>query len=376
VRPVTPRGFRDVLFQEAAERRVVADAIRRSFASWGYAAVETPIVEEYRTLESGAGGSLDGTAFRLFDSDGTLLALRPEMTLPIARLVSTRLAGEPGPYRICYTADVFREHASLRGEAREFTQAGIEFLGSNGPASDAEIISVLADALAAAGLRDYTIGVGTVAVLRALLRAAGGDAEWCDAVMRAAHDRDLVAIDRLSRVEGIDAGAGAAVRELPRIGGGREAIDRCRDVLSPAGCAESLDALDETWALLEATGVADRVRIDFGILRSFDYYTGLIVEAYAPGLGVPLGGGGRYDEVLAAYGSPMPAAGFALTLERVRIALEQQGVIEEVPPLDAVVGGHRRAGTACRRVGRPVRLGRSRRGPGRRRLRRRGGECR
>lgn len=339
MRPVTPRGFRDVLFQEAAERRAVADAIGDVFDRWGYGPVETPAVEEYRTLEAGAGSSLEGTAFRLFDLDGSLLALRPEMTLPIARLVATRLAGQPGPFRIRYVADVYREHASLRGEARQFTQAGVELIGVNGPASDAEVVTLMVEALEAAGLHACTIGIGTVEVLRALLDAAGGDAEWREQVKAAVHRGDLVGLERLTRQGGIDAAAGEALRVVPRIGGGADAIERCRAVVAPAGCAGSLDELARTWALLEATGVSTRVRVDFGILRSFDYYTGLIVEAYAPGVGLPLGGGGRYDDVLAVFGAPMPAAGFALTLERVHIALRAQEVDIAVPGLDVVVGG-------------------------------------
>jgi len=339
MRPSVPRGFHDALFQEAAERRAIADAVSAAFDLWGYRPVETPVVEEYETLEAGAGASLEGTAFRLFDVDGSLLALRPEMTLPIARLVATRLSGEPGPYRIRYVADVYREHASLRGEARQFTQAGIELLGVNGPVSDAEVVTMLAESLAAAGLAEFTVGIGTVEVLRALLDAAGGTAAWRADVLAAAHRGDLVGLERLTRIEGVDATAAEALRRVPRIGGGAEAIGRCREVVAPAGCAAALDGIERTWQLLEATGVSERVRVDFGILRSFDYYTGLILEAYAPGLGLPLGGGGRYDDVLAAFDAPMPAAGFALSIERLHIALRAQGVEIATPGLGAVVGG-------------------------------------
>jgi ATP phosphoribosyltransferase len=216
---------------------------------------------------------------------------------------------------------------------------GVELVGLNGPASDAEVVSVLVDALTAAGLREFTVGVGTVAVLLALIDAAGGDGDWREQVLTAAHRGDLVGLERLTRLTGIEPAAGAALRAVPRIGGGADAIVRCREVVAPAGCAGALDGLAETWRLLEETGVAPRVRIDFGIMRSFDYYTGLIVEAYAPGLGVSLGGGGRYDDVLATFGAPMPAAGFALSLERVRIALQEQGVEPVLTALDAVVGG-------------------------------------
>jgi ATP phosphoribosyltransferase regulatory subunit len=369
MRPVTPRGFRDVLFAEAAQRRCVAAAIGEAFMRYGYEFVETPLLEMYGTLVAGAGSSLEGTAFRMIDLDGSLLALRPEMTLPIARLAASRLVGEAGPHRVCYSAEVFREHVSLRGEARQFTQLGVELLGCNGPASDAEVVTALVDALEATGLPSFTVGVGTVEVLRALLEASGGTPEWESHVMAAAHDRNLVALDRLTSAPGIDPRAGEVLRCIVRIGGGPEAIDAARELADAVGCAGALDALGATWELLEAAGVARRVRIDLGILRSFDYYTGLIVEAYAPGLGLPLGGGGRYDDVLAAFDAPMPAAGFALSLERVMIALAEQGVCVEPPGLDAVLGGQdatqiARAGALLRARGVRVRAVTETDGPG------------
>jgi ATP phosphoribosyltransferase len=339
MRPVTPRGFRDVLFEEAAERAAISRAMSDAFLGFGFRFVETPALEEYRTLDAAAGASLEGTAFRMVDLDGSLLALRPEMTLPIARLAASRLASEPRPQRLCYAAEVFREQASLRGEARQFTQLGVELLGVNGASSDAEVVAVLVEALRAAGLPDFTVGVGTVAVLRALIHAAGGDVSWGGRVLAAAHARNLVELDRLSCESGIDERVGAALRRVVRIGGGREAIGECREVAGGVGCGGALDELEAMWELLEAAGAADAVRVDFGILRSFDYYTGFIVEAYAPGLGLPLGGGGRYDDVLAAFGAPMPAAGFALSLERVMIALAEQSVRVPLRGLDALVGG-------------------------------------
>ena len=334
------------------------------FAGYGFRFVETPAVEEYHTLEAGAGASWENSAFRMVDLDGSLLALRPEMTLPIARLAASRLGDQPGPQRLCYAADVYREQASLRGEARQFTQVGVELLGANGPSSDAEVVCVLVDVLAAVGLRKFTVGMGTVAVLRALIEAAGAGDAWAAELLAAAHARNLVAFDRLACADGVEPAVGEALRRVVRIGGSREAIGECRRVADAVGCAGSLDALESTWELIEAAGVADRVRVDFGILRSFDYYTGLIVEAYAPGLGLPLGGGGRYDDVLASFGAPMPAAGFALSLERVMIALAAQDVAIPVRGLDAVVGGEpeqvARTAARLRAAGWTVRMSASR----------------
>jgi len=328
-----------VLPQEAAERELLSRAMSDVMAAWGYGLVETPIVEQYETLEAGAGDSIGGDVFRLFDADGGLLALRPEMTVPIARLVATRFAGESDPFRLRYCADVFREQASMRGQSRQFTQVGLEFVGAGGPAADAEVIAVLVESLRATGLERFVVGVGTVAVLRAIIASAGMSSEWSAGVLKAAHDRNLVGIDELARAEGVPQGVTRALSEVPRIRGGRSAIGECLVAAAGCGVEAALDELDAVWALLESAGVAEAVSIDFGIMRSFDYYTGMVLEVYAPGLGLPLGGGGRYDGVLAEFGAPAPSAGFAVGLERLHIALTEQKVAVALPALDAVLGG-------------------------------------
>lgn len=321
---------------EAAEREVVCSAVSSAFSSWGYERVETPVVEVYETL-SAAAGDLQGTAFRLFDVDGRLLALRPDMTVPIARLYAARMAHEPGAKRFRYEAQVFREHESLRGQSRQFTQLGIELVGVGGPVADAEVIAVFADALAAAGLRDFTIVAGDVAILLALIDATGLGDSWRAQMLAAAHDRNLVAFDGLaaSAPERI----ADALREVVRLRGGVEAIGRCREIVEPLVGGREVARFAAMWELLEAAEAAGRVLADFGIIRSFDYYTGLVFEAYVPGLGVALGGGGRYDDLLSAYSAPAPAAGFAIGLERLSIALADQGVSVPVPPAPVPVDG-------------------------------------
>ncbi|MBN2247782.1 MAG: ATP phosphoribosyltransferase regulatory subunit [Coriobacteriia bacterium] len=359
--PVTPRGFRDVLFEEARERETVVGALSAVFSAWGYDPVETPVVEESSTLQTGIPGEIERSAFRLFDLDGSLLALRPELTVPIARLTASRLAGTPGPHRVRYATEVFREHASLRGQARQFTQVGVEFIGARGPAADTEVVLLLIAALEAAGLRSYVIGLGTAEVLRALLEKAGGPEEWREAMIAAAQSRNLVEIERLAAREDLDPELTRAFIELPRIKGGREAFEGCQALATACACDEVACSLRETWRVLDELGYGDRIQVDFGIMRSLDYYTGLQVEAYAPGLGLPLAGGGRYDRLLSAFGHPAPAAGFAIGLERLMIALAEQSASPRLEPLDAVLGGRTpaevfRAAIALRDAGWRVRL--------------------
>jgi ATP phosphoribosyltransferase regulatory subunit len=178
-------------------------------------------------------------------------------------------------------------------------------------------------------------------VLRALV-ADADDASWRQGVLGAAHRRDVVKIDSLATSAQADGLIGRdraeAHRSLPRMRGGREVISRGRELAGPVA-AEAFDGLEATIDLLERAGMGDAVSVDMGLTRDFDYYSGLVLEAYAPGLGLPVGGGGRYDTVLEAFGPARPAAGFALGIERLHIALAEQGRLPATRGLDAVLGG-------------------------------------
>jgi ATP phosphoribosyltransferase regulatory subunit len=326
--PITPRGFKDVLPEEARWRESITIRVQTALSSWGYAPIETPTLELLKVLEQG--GSLGETSFRLFDSDGALLVLRPDVTLPIARMVASRLGAIVEPLRFRYVQPVFREEDSLRGQAREFTQIGVESIGLSGASADSEVILLMVDALKACGLTEFTIAICTVGVLRDLLGIIvdGGDAtdEWRRAVLAACHQNNAVEVARLADDPHVDRRYGGALKELLALRGGREAIERCKALVEPLGCIDGLDILAQTYHTIERVGATAFVTVDFSVMSAFDYYTGLVFEAYAPGLGLTLGSGGRYDHMLAAYGTQAPAAGFAFNLERVMAALLKQGV--------------------------------------------------
>ena len=330
---VTPAGFRDVLTDEAQQRERITRAVQERFAARGYLPIETPTLEVMDVMR--AGGRLAGSPFRFFDARGDLLAMRPDVTLQVARMTATRLAGQPGPFRFRYLQRVFREaEAEMQAKARELTKMGIECIGEEGPEADAEVVGLLAEALDVAGARGYTLALATVGVLRALLEASGAPAWWKEQVLDAYHASNFVELDRLTAPAGAgpapDAEPGArasvppvfaaAIRALPRIRGGRAAIDEVRALVAPLGCEDGLDAFARTYDLLEEAGLGERILVDFSVMSSFDYYTGLVFEAYAPGLGTPLGSGGRYDNMIAAYGESRPAAGFAFFLEQAMAA--------------------------------------------------------
>ncbi len=315
-----PSGTRDVLPDEMRELRAITARALEVFQAAGYGEVATPALEYEETL---ARGDVRGAppAYRLFDEHGRVLVLRSDMTVPIARLVATRFADAEPPLRLCYLAHAYRGVRPQRGQPREFLQAGIELVGAPAPEGTAEALTVLCDVLDAVGLEGYRIGLGDVGLYQALLDGRGVEGPGRERLLHELVTRDFVGLEREVASLGLGADAAELLVRVPQLRGGPEVL---ADLDGQA--AEAAEGLRGVHALLEPR-VAERLIFDLGLVRSLGYYTGAIFQVYDPALGVPLGGGGRYDELLGRFGRPLPAVGFALNAERLHIALagEERG---------------------------------------------------
>lgn len=334
---VTPVGFRDVMSDEALAREELTSAVRALFARNGYRPVETPTLEVLDVME--AGGHVPASPFKFFDSHGDLLAMRPDVTMQIARMAATRVSDHSAPIKLRYTQRVFRE-AAAEGTARELTQLGVESIGTAGAAADAELVRLFAQALRECGLRSFKIALGSARVLRDLLACSGASEDWRRQVLSAYHTSNYVLLDQLIAQGEAVPEVAQAIDSLPDLRGGRESIAAVRALVAPLSCDAGLDELEAVYDALAAEGLADNLLIDFSVVSSLDYYTGIVFEAFAPGLGSSLGGGGRYDDLLTRYGAPgIPAAGFAFYLEQVMAALAVPDGAEGKPLRIAVPKG-------------------------------------
>jgi ATP phosphoribosyltransferase regulatory subunit len=318
----TPPGTRDILPEEMRELRRLEAALVDVFERFGYGEVSTPTIEYGEILAQGDERGAP-TAHRFFDEQGDLVAMRSDMTIPIARLVSDRFAGEDPPFRLFYVGKAYRAVRPQRGQMREFTQAGIELVGSEAPLATAEMIAVLSAALDAVGLQRAVIGLGHAALYRQLLTDMGVSPPAQGPALERLAEHDLVGLDAEVRRLGIGPREMETLLRIPALRGGREVLEEAR-ALGGEAVTRAATRLEATLDALDERGAADRVRVDLGLLRDLGYYTGAIVEVYDPALGHILGGGGRYDELMSRFGRPLPAAGFALYLERVHVAVAEE----------------------------------------------------
>jgi ATP phosphoribosyltransferase regulatory subunit len=309
-----PPGTRDVLPDEMRELRAVLESLRQSFEGAGYGEVRTPTVEYEDVLRQGDEHAA-GAGWRLFDDHGRLLVLRSDMTIPIARLVATRFAGQDGALRLCYLGEAYRSVTRGSGQLTEFLQAGIELIGVPGVEGDAEIVALVLKALSAVGLRRHSVGVGDGALYGRLLEALQVPAEDAEELKACLMRRDLVGLEARVR----SAGLPDALAEIPSLRGGPEVLDRAEEAMGEIGATALLE-LRGLCEVLARLGHGERVIVDLGLVHELGYYTGAVFEVYDPAVGFALGGGGRYDQLIGRFGKPRPACGVALDVQRVHVA--------------------------------------------------------
>ena len=311
-----PRGFRDILPTEARELHAIERSLMSAFARYGYVPLEPPTVE---FAESAV--TLDERrTVRFLDRDGRLLALRPDVTTAVARVVAQRYRQADATLRLAYFAPIFREEASMRGSEREYDQAGVELIGDATLRADAEVIALLAGALAGCGLRGADIDVGHVGFVDGFLaelpaepRAAAGDA------VRAG---DLVGTIALARAAGMSVPRVAALERGLRHRSGDLSAARAG---APESSQRALETLDALGPLLEAAGIGGAIQFDLGFIPALPYYTGIVFQVTVPDLGFPIATGGRYDGLLATFGADRPATGFGIAIPHLHQALVAAG---------------------------------------------------
>ena len=334
----TPRGFRDILPDEAEMREHIFATVKARLVHHGYRPIETPLIESASVGEANAWSS--DAPFNLFDDNGALLAVRPDNTTSVVRAIAARMSERDLPLRLRYEAPVVRQQPRGTARARQFTQLGYELVGEGGDAADAEMTLIAAEALDDLGLNSWQLVCGSVVPYQALLEL-GVDEALANEALALVHANNYIDLDELAATSDLPVALQCAMRELPRITGGPEALDRVDALLRAAGSTTSttteLRSLVQRLTSRNAE-LASHLSFDFSLMSSFGYYTGLVLKAYAGDLADPVGSGGRYDAVLdAALEQGAAAAGFAFSLERLTEVLEAQA--EQAPCSDIRVGG-------------------------------------
>lgn len=330
-------GFRDLLPDEAEALRAAQESLLEEMRRWGYRHVVTPMVESIDVLELGLSAEQRRRLFKFSDARGEVVALVGERTIPVARLVAGKLRSAALPLRLCYAGAVLSADEGRFHQRRETYQVGAELVGASGPIADAEVIALAARCLEAAGLRKYQVDVGHAEFFQGIMEAVRLPDAVKAGVRTALAARDLVALEELLARTPLRSAEHELLLRFPTLRGGPEILDAAGGLVRNRRSEQALAELARVQELLVAHGLGGVVGLDLGAIRDFDYYTGVIFEAYGPDLGRPVAQGGRYDRLLARFGRPAPATGFVVQLDLVWELLTGGSRRPALPRIDAAI---------------------------------------
>ena len=316
-----PSGFRDIFPVEAEERNSIRSSIKKEFQLWGYGEIKTPVVEFTKNISAGVGKNWEDKLINFFDTDGSLVSLRTDMTVPIARFSGMRIKENQLPVRFCYFANSFRRSGTQKGEKREYNQAGLELIGSNSYMCDVEVLLIIINILNELVAGNFVIGLGNVSLTEALY-------EWLDLNDQGREyiKNNLIKKNYVSIKEYLDKIDYKKTEIFLNLIKPEKNIERIEDILKDIGNSKVLQKFDYLKTVFEILKGLDHNRhfiIDLGILRDFEYYTGLIFEVYSSNINSILGSGGRYDKLIKKFGLDVPATGFALDIDILHMSMKE-----------------------------------------------------
>lgn len=335
---ITPEGTRDLLFEECDARRHVEHQLSAMFKARAYKKVITPTLEFFDVFNRASSGIEAESLYMLTDYTGRMMALRPDSTLPIARIATTRLRDADYPLRLYYNQRVFQRCPSFSGHSDEKTQSGIELIGASGIRADLEIITMAIDALNSCGARDFRIEIGHAGFFKALSKALKTSDGIRDEIVEYIETKNFAALNDLLDTLG-ESDATRVLRSLPRLFGGGEVIEQAQSMCKAKDETRPLQYLAELYKKLSQLGLGDKINIDLGLVHRSNYYTGVVFRGFIEGSGLTVLSGGRYDSLLGEFGKPLAATGFGVEIDALANAMLSRGDMAPQEPADVLVFG-------------------------------------
>jgi len=316
-RNMLPEGTRDLILDECIIKRSLERDIDNIFEKWGYKEVITPTVEFYETFNYNSQTLREEDMYKFFDNRGSILVLRPDMTIPIARVVETKLKDAEFPIKLRYTSNVFRVHESLGGKRNEYTDCGVELIGIEDKKSDLEVLVLALEALKKLGLNDFKLEIGNIGFFNGAFKNLDIDQEHREVIAQFIEDKTLKNLDDYLENLDLKEDYKKFFNKLPWMFGDKNILEEAKKLAFNDEIKENLEYLEALYSQLEALGYGENVTFDLGMVPRLNYYTGIIFRGYGEGVGNTLLRGGRYDSLIQSPNTYVPAIGFSIDINSV-----------------------------------------------------------
>lgn len=320
-----PEGVQDLLIDDCIYRRQIEDKFMENFKQSGYMEISSPVLEYYDLFSRDYLANSGDNTFKFMDANGKILVLRPDCTVPIVRILSTKMKDFVFPLRLCYVQDVFRIDEEQAGKKREFRQAGVELFGIGSYKADAEVIITAIESLKHLGLENFQIDIGQIKLLKEILEIIEIEEELKQQIVENMENKNFVALNELIEQLSVEEHIKTTLKQLPKLfGDPEEVLNEINKLPLTHSMKQSVKELERIYERIEQYGLAEYIKLDLGMVTTLKYYSGVIFKGFTRDLGEVLLSGGRYDELLKDFELDCPATGFAFSVSKVIKALKIQ----------------------------------------------------
>ncbi|MCY6960496.1 ATP phosphoribosyltransferase regulatory subunit [Clostridium brassicae] len=321
-----PDGMKDILFEECRKKIFIQDNLNETYRLSGFSQVISPTLEFYDVFNFTNQPILQENMYKLFDNSGRILVLKPDMTTPIARIVSTKVKDKEYPIKFCYTTNVFRTNESLNGKLSEITQSGVEIVGSSDVRADVEVIITAIKSLKNLGIKNFKIDIGQSGFFKALIEDINMKGEDIEELRKLIENKNYVSLrDFLNEKQDyIDEESVYILSELPKLFGDINILDQAKNITKNSKALKAVNNICDIYNLIKEIGLENYISIDFGMIQDMNYYTGIIFRAYVEEVGECILSGGRYDNLTEEFGVNTPATGFAINVDNILEVIKRQ----------------------------------------------------
>ncbi|MBR2186293.1 MAG: ATP phosphoribosyltransferase regulatory subunit [Lachnospiraceae bacterium] len=323
----TPEGVRDIYGEELKRKNALKEKLKALVSSYGYSEIETPTFEYFDVFLNDIGTTPSREIYKFFDSENNTLALRPDFTPGAARAAAKYFLDEKLPVRLSYLGQTFTNSSELQGKLKEVTELGLEYMGDPTVDADAEIINLAVQVLLSSGLSDFQLCIGNAEYFKGLCEYASLDSETIKELTENIRNKNYFGtLDALNDVE-ISREIRETLQSFPDFFGGAEVLSEAEEkVKDIPRSLEAVKRLKELYKRLQVYGVEKYLTFDLGMLSKHDYYTGIVFRAYTFGTGEAVIRGGRYDNLLKAFGKDKAAIGFTVVIDQLLLILNRQHI--------------------------------------------------
>ena len=322
----TPEGVRDIYGKEYARKLAVEGRLQEVIRSYGYEDIQTPTFEFFDVFSSNIGTTPSNELYKFYDKEGNTLVLRPDFTPSIARCAAKYFSEESVPIRFSYNGNTFSNTSNLQGKLKEVTQLGAELINAPSVEADAEMISLVIEALKNTGLERFQVTIGEVDYFKGFCEEAGLDEDTELELRNCISGKNYFAAQELLAERNVKEPYHTNLLKLADMFEARESLNEAKKMVKNKRSLDAIARLEKLYEVLKLYGVEEYVSFDLGMLSKYNYYTGVIFKAYTYGVGDAVVKGGRYDNLLHQFGKEASAIGFVIVVDDILEALSRQKV--------------------------------------------------